>query len=67
MTAEKLRPIWQKLKDEVRAWPSDGAFAVKDIEDMIPFCKAAGAVRGTIKADDVVDAKYMQQAVKELG
>jgi len=67
MTAEKLRPIWQKLKDEVKAWPSDGAFAVADIEDMIPFCKAAGAIRGAVKAADVVETRYMQQAVKELG
>jgi ABC-type nitrate/sulfonate/bicarbonate transport system substrate-binding protein len=67
MTAEKLRPIWQKLKDEVNAWPSDGAFGVKDIADMIPACKGADAIRGTVKAEDVVEAKYMAQAVKELG
>jgi ABC-type nitrate/sulfonate/bicarbonate transport system substrate-binding protein len=67
MTAEKLGPIWQILKDEVRAWPSDGAFGVKDVDDMIPFCKAAGAVRGVVKAVDIVETKYMQQAVKELG
>jgi len=67
MTAEKLRPIWQKLKDEVKAWPSDGAFSVKDVDDMSPFCKGAGAIRGTVNAADVVETKYMQQAVKELG
>jgi NitT/TauT family transport system substrate-binding protein len=66
-TAAELRPIWQTLKDEVKAWPSDGAFGVKDIADMIPYCKGADAIRGTVKAEDVVEAKYMQQAVKELG
>lgn len=67
MTPERLRPIWQKLKDEVKAWPSDGAFSAKDIADMIPACKGADAIRGTVKAEDVVEAKYMAQAVKELG
>jgi NitT/TauT family transport system substrate-binding protein len=67
MTPERLRPIWQKLKEEVKAWPSDGAFSAKDIADMIPACKGADAIRGTVKAEDVVEAKYMAQAVKELG
>ena len=66
MSAEQLRPIWQKLKDEVKAWPSDGAFTVEDIDDMIPFCKGAGAIRGTVKAADVVETGYMRQAVKDL-
>lgn len=67
MTAEKLRPIWQKLKDEVKAWPADGKFTVQDIADMIPACKAADAIRGAVKAEDVVELKYLQQAIKELG
>ncbi len=67
MTGEKLKPIWEKLKNEVKAWPVDGKFSVKDIADMIPACKAADAIRGTVKAEDVVETKYMEQAVKELG
>ena len=31
MTAATLRPIWEKLRNEVRAWPNDGNFSVAAI------------------------------------
>ena len=68
MTAETLRPIWQKLKDEVKAWPADGgSFGVKQFQDLLPAYKGADAIRGTVKLDEVVVPKYLQQALKELG
>jgi len=67
MTAANLRPIWEKLKSEIHAWPDDGNFSVAALAAMLPACKAADAIRGTVKVDDVVETKYLRQALKELG
>jgi NitT/TauT family transport system substrate-binding protein len=67
MTAVALRPIWEKLRSEIRAWPADGNFSVAAIQAMLPACKAADAIRGTVKVEDVVETRYLQQALKELG
>jgi len=67
MSAATLRPIWEKLKNEVRAWPADGNFSVAGIQAMLAACKAADAIRGTVKVEELVDTRYMQQALKELG
>jgi NitT/TauT family transport system substrate-binding protein len=66
-SAEMLRPIWEKLRGEVKAWPVDGNFTVAAIQAMVPACKAADAIRGTVNVAEVVDTRYMQQALKELG
>ena len=66
-SAETLRPIWEKLRNEVRAWPNDGNFSVAAIQAMLPACKAADAIRGTVKVEDIVEPRYLQQALKELG
>ena len=67
MSAAMLRPIWEKLRNEVKAWPNDGNFSVAAIQGMIPAYMAADAIRGTVKIEEVVDTRYMQQALKELG
>src|SRR5262249_8215854 len=64
-SADSVRPNWDKLRNEVRAWPADGGFSVAAIEAMLPACKAADAIRGTVKVTDVVDTRYVQQALKE--
>lgn len=66
-TAEALRPVWEKLKGEIGAWPNSPGFAAKDLEEMIPTYKAADAIRGTVNVKDVVEPRYLQQALKELG
>jgi hypothetical protein len=45
MSAATLRPIWEKLRNEVRAWPADGNFSVAGIQAMLAACKAADAIR----------------------
>jgi len=67
MSSDTLRPIWEKLRSEIRAWPDDGNFSVAAIQAMVPACKAADAIRGTVKVDDVVETRYWRQALKELG
>jgi NitT/TauT family transport system substrate-binding protein len=66
-SAPTLRPIWEKLRNEVRAWPNDGNFSVAAIQAMVPACKAADAIRGTVNVEDLVEPRYLQQALRELG
>lgn len=65
--AAVLKPIWETLSRDIRAWPNDGNFSVAAIEAMVPASRAADAIRGTAKIDDIVDTRYLQQALKELG
>ncbi len=66
-TAEEIRPLWRKLADEVKAWPPGNAFRVEDFRELLPVYKAADAILGTVKVDQVVDTAYAEQALKELG
>lgn len=66
-SAATLRPIWERLRTEIGAWPNNMSFSVKEIQDLMPSYKAADAIRGTVKVEDVVEPKYVQQALKELG
>jgi hypothetical protein len=65
-TGMTLRPIWERLRSEVQAWPNDMSFSVKEFQDLLPAYKATDAIRGTVKVEDVVDTRYVQQALKEL-
>ena len=66
-TAEHLRPIWERLQGEIGAWPADMNFSVAELESLVPAYKAAGAIRGTVPIADIVEPKYVQQALDELG
>jgi NitT/TauT family transport system substrate-binding protein len=66
-TAEELRPLWRKLADEVKAWPSTNALRVEDFRELLPVYKAAEAITGTVKVEQVVDTSYAEQALKEVG
>lgn len=66
-TAANLRPIWQRMRDEIRAWPDDMRFSLAEVQTLMPTYQAAHAVRGTVKAEDVIEPKYAAQALKELG
>lgn len=67
MTAATLRPIWEKLRTEIKAWPADGNFSVAAIQAMLPAFKAVDAIRGTANVEEIVETRYLQQALKELG
>jgi hypothetical protein len=64
---EHLRPIWERLQGEIGAWPADMNFSVAELESLMPAYEAAGAVRGTVPIADIVEPKYVQQALDELG
>ncbi len=66
-TAEELQPLWRKLVDDVKAWPPTNAFRKDDYPELLPVYKAAEAILGTVKVDQVIDTAYTDQALKDLG
>lgn len=62
-----VRPLWDGLAHEVNSFPPQDGPSPDDIERLIPLYKAAGAVRGTVKARDFVILDYVKQALSELG
>ncbi len=66
-SAEEVRPVWAKLAQEVKAWPPSGGFGPEPFRDLLPVYKAADAIAGTIKIEQVVDTSFTEQALKELG
>ena len=64
---EVLRPIWQKLATDIGAWPADGGFKRAYFEELIPVYRKAHAVRGNPDLTKVVDPRFVDQALQELG
>lgn len=66
-TDQALQPLWQGLVKDVRAWPVSGELNVEAFRELLPVFKAADAVAGTVKVEQVVDTSFVDQALKELG
>lgn len=64
---EVLRPVWQKLSQEIRAWPDDGGFKRAYVEQLLPVYRKARAIRRTPDLSKVVEPRYLDQALQELG
>lgn len=62
-----LKPVWETLTKEIKAFPPNmetldpGIFA-----KVIPIYKEAGALKGTVDLDKLIDRTYLAQAIKEL-
>jgi NitT/TauT family transport system substrate-binding protein len=66
-TVADVRPIWETLTKEIKAFPRDMVISPDDWHDLLPVYIKAGAIRGTVKVDQVVDPSFAKQAVAELG
>ena len=66
-TDEQIRPFWQTLSQEIKVWPPDNNFNLETFQELMPTFKAAEAIKGTVKLEQVIDTSYVQQALKELG
>lgn len=66
-TPEQLRPLWEGLAREVRAWPASMDLQVDHLRELIPVYQAAGAVAGTAKPEQVVEPSFVERALRELG
>jgi NitT/TauT family transport system substrate-binding protein len=64
---DELKPIWQKLSHDIKAWPNDGGFRRDDFRQLLPVYRQAGAIKAEPNVDRVIDTRYVEQALKELG
>jgi NitT/TauT family transport system substrate-binding protein len=64
---DTLRNIWDRLAREIKAWPNDMHYSLEAFREVLPAYKAAGAIQGTVKVEQVVETRYVTQALKELG
>jgi len=63
---ESIKPLWEGLKQDVRAWPADMDFKVEPFNDLMPVYEAAGAVEGKVQPKQVVETSFVEQALAEL-
>lgn len=66
-TDEQLRPIWSQLVNDIKAWPDDGGFKRSYFQKLVPTYKAAGALSKDPDLNKVVDTRFVEAALKELG
>lgn len=66
-TEEELRPVWETLSKQIKAWPDDGGFRQKFFEELMPVYVKAGTVKRGTNIAKTIDTQYMEKALKELG
>jgi NitT/TauT family transport system substrate-binding protein len=64
---DELKPIWQKLSRDIKAWPDDGGFRREYFKELLPVYRKAGAIKADPKLERVVETRFVEQALKELG
>ncbi|MGY3410828.1 NitT/TauT family transport system substrate-binding protein [Bradyrhizobium sp. GM5.1] len=63
-----VKPVWTTLRTEVKAFPRSMETLTPDaFAQLIPFYKAAGALKGTPDLTALIDRTYLDLALKELG
>jgi NitT/TauT family transport system substrate-binding protein len=67
ITDEKLKPLWRKLSRDIRAWPNDGGFKREYFQELLPVYRKAGAIKGTPDLNRVIETRFVEQALQELG
>ena len=66
MPEEKMRSYYQTIAHDMGVWPADNAFRAANIEALMPFYKAAGALEDKpVDLASVVDESIVEQAVAE--
>jgi NitT/TauT family transport system substrate-binding protein len=66
ITDDELKPIWQKLSREIKAWPDDGGFSRENFKNLLPVYRKAGAVKADPDLGRVIETRFVEQALKEL-
>lgn len=67
ITDEVLKPVWERLSKEINAWPNDGGFKREYFEELMPVYRKAGAIKGTPDLKKVIETRFVDQALQELG
>lgn len=66
-TDDELRPVWEELVNEIKAWPNDGGLKREYVKQLLPVYKEANALQGSLDTDRIVDTSFVEQALQELG
>ena len=62
-----LMPVWQTLSTEINAFPPNMAeLTAEGVAKVIPVYQKAGALKGTLDLDKVIDRSYLELALQEL-
>lgn len=62
-----LQPVWKTLTQEIKAFPPRMEPLNPDqFAKLIPVYKEAGALKGALDLNKVIDRTYLDQAIKEL-
>jgi NitT/TauT family transport system substrate-binding protein len=62
-----LKPVWETLTVEIKAFPDNMQTMTPDeFAKVIPAYKEAGALKGTVDLNKLIDRTYVEQAIKEL-
>ncbi len=64
---EMLKPIWERLSKEIRAWPDDGGLNRDAFKELLPVYRKAGAIKGEPNLNKVIETRFVEQALQELG
>lgn len=64
---EVVRPVWEGLAKNIKAWPRDMDLKIEYFDALMPAYKLAGAVEGKVEPKQIVDTSFVTQALSELG
>jgi NitT/TauT family transport system substrate-binding protein len=66
-TNAQIKPLWETLTTEIKAFPRNVEISPDDFHELLPAYIKAGAIRGTVKVDQVIESSLARQAASELG
>ena len=66
-TPESVKPLWEGLTREIKAFPNVVELKLEYWNDLLPAYVQAGAIEGKVKVASVIEGSLEKQAVSELG
>lgn len=66
-TVDSVRPVWEGLTKEIKAFPRDMEMNLDYWRELLPVYVKAEAIQGKVKVEQVVDPSFAKQALSELG
>lgn len=62
-----LKPVWETFTTQIKAFPDNmQTMTADEFAKILPIYKEAGALKGTLKLDSIIDRTYVDRAIKEL-
>ncbi len=65
-TPEKIRPVWEGLTRDIKAFPNVMEMKIEWFDALLPAYVQAGAVEGKVKPAQVIETSLAAQAASEL-